>query len=76
MEGMLSVTVLAPTASEADALSTAFFVIGVENALQHCDNPDGVSVLLIPPPRRGRTLEPVVCGMPDGVLFFTPDDQT
>ncbi|MCH7988965.1 MAG: FAD:protein FMN transferase, partial [Planctomycetes bacterium] len=76
VEGMLSVTVLAPTAAEADALSTAFFVIGVEKTLKHCDNRDDISVLLIPPPRRGRTLEPVVCGMPDGVLFFTPDDET
>ncbi|MCH7989685.1 MAG: FAD:protein FMN transferase [Planctomycetes bacterium] len=74
VEGMLSVTVLAPTAAEADALSTAFFVIGVENTLMHCDNRDDLSVLLIPPPRHGRTLEPVVCGMPDGVLFFTPDE--
>jgi thiamine biosynthesis lipoprotein len=76
VEGMLSVTVLAPTAAEADALSTAFFVIGVENTLKHCDNRDDVSLLLIPPPRHGRALEPVVCGMPDEVLFFTPDDET
>jgi thiamine biosynthesis lipoprotein len=76
VEGMLSVTVLAPTAAEADALSTAFFVIGVENALQHCDNRDDVSVLLIPPPRHRRNLEPEVYGMPDGVLFFTPEDET
>jgi len=70
-EGMLSVTVLAPTAAEADALSTAFFVTGVENARRYCDNHGGVTAMLIPPPRRGRTLEPIVCGIPDEVLFFT-----
>jgi thiamine biosynthesis lipoprotein len=32
-ESLLSVTVLAPTAVEAEALSTAFFVLGVEKAV-------------------------------------------
>ena len=31
-EGMASATVLAPTAAEADALATAFFILGVEKA--------------------------------------------
>ena len=35
-EGVLSVTVLAPTAAEADALSTAFYVMGPEAALSYC----------------------------------------
>ena len=69
-EGMLSVTVLAETAAVADALSTAFFVGGVEFARTCCDNRAGVGALLIPSPRRGQTLEPVVCGIPDEVLFF------
>ena len=69
-EGMLSVTVLAETAAEADALSTAFFVRGVEFARTCCDNRPGVSALLIPTPRRGQTLEPIVCGISDEVLFF------
>ena len=69
-EGMLSVTVLAETAAEADALSTAFFVRGVEFARACCDNRPGVSALLIPTPRRGQTLEPIVCGISDEVLFF------
>lgn len=69
-EGMLSVTVLAETAAEADALSTAFFVGGVEFAKGCCDNRPGVSALLIPAPRRGQTLEPIVCGISDEVLFF------
>jgi thiamine biosynthesis lipoprotein len=70
-DGMLSVTVLAPTAAEADALSTAFFVMGVESSQQYCDNREGVGAILIPPPRQGRTLEPIVCGISAEVLFFT-----
>lgn len=74
VEGMLSVTVLAPTAAEADALSTAFFAIGVENARRYCDNREDVSALLIPPPQGGRKLEPINCGIPEGVLYYTPEE--
>lgn len=73
---LLSVTVLADSAAEADALSTAFFVMGLEKAVEFCQNRPDVRALLIPPPRRGRTLEPVICGIPDEDLFFTPDAST
>lgn len=73
VDHLLSVTVLADSAAEADALSTAFFVMGLEKAMEFCQNRSDVRALLIPPPRRGRTLEPVVCGIPDEDLFFTPD---
>ncbi|MFQ5735195.1 MAG: FAD:protein FMN transferase, partial [Planctomycetaceae bacterium] len=36
--GMLSVSVIAPTAADADALSTAFFVMGLEKTRDYCDN--------------------------------------
>ncbi|MDA1018271.1 MAG: FAD:protein FMN transferase, partial [Planctomycetota bacterium] len=74
VEGMLSVTVLAPTAAEADALSTAFFVRGLEIARRYCDNHPTVSALLIPPPCQGRKLDVFICGIPDEVLFFHTDD--
>jgi thiamine biosynthesis lipoprotein len=67
---LLSVTVIAPTAAVADALSTAFFVGGVENALRYCDNHPQIGAIFIRPPGRGRTLEVLLCGIPDEVLFF------
>ncbi|MEO1996957.1 MAG: FAD:protein FMN transferase [Planctomycetaceae bacterium] len=76
VEDILSCWVFAPTAEQADALSTAFFVIGVENARRYCDNHPKVSAILIPQPRQGRSLEPVICGVPDDVLFLTSADVT
>jgi thiamine biosynthesis lipoprotein len=70
---LLSVTVLAPSAATADALSTAFFVLGVEKARAVCDNQPLIGALLIPPPDRGGRLEPVVVGLPDEILFLDPD---
>jgi thiamine biosynthesis lipoprotein len=75
-EGLLSVTVVAPSAAEADALSTGFFVGGVENALRYCDNDPEVGVVLIPAPERGQTLEPIVRGIADECLFFTAAEAT
>ncbi len=69
-EQLLSVTVVAPTAAEADALSTAFFVGGVEKAREYCDNHQEVGALLIPRPESGLRLDPVLCGIPEETLFF------
>jgi len=76
VQDMLSCWVFAPTAEMADALSTAFFVIGVENARKYCDNHEGISAILIPQPRQGRSLEPVICGVPEEALFLTSVDVT
>lgn len=70
-ERMLSVSVVAPDAALADALSTAFFVLGVENALRCCDNFPEVGAILFPLPADGRTLEPVVHNIPPTRLFWT-----
>ena len=67
---LLSVTVLAPTAEEADAVSTAFYALGLEKAREYCDTRPSLGALLILPPAQGRTLEPVVCNIPDDCLFF------
>jgi thiamine biosynthesis lipoprotein len=48
-EGVLSVTVLAPTATLADALSTAFYVLGAEKSLEYCGaHPEIAAIFLIP----------------------------
>lgn len=72
-EGTLSVTVVARSAAVADALSTAFFVGGVEIARQCCDNLSNVGAVLIPKPERGRRVRPIVIGIPDDQLFWNPE---
>ena len=53
-EGVLTVSVLAPTAAEADALATAFYVMGPQAANGYCQQHREVSaVMLCPGPREG-----------------------
>ncbi len=72
---LLSVSVVAPTAAAADALSTAFFVAGVENSLRYCDNHPEIGAIFVRPPERRRTLSLVVHGIPETSLFFETDVQ-
>lgn len=72
VETLLSVSVIAPEAAIADALSTAFFVLGVEKSLQCCDNlPDSVGAIFFPLPKQGQTLEPILHNMPRERWFAT-----
>lgn len=70
VEAMLSVSVIAPDAALADALSTAFFVLGVENALRCCDNFPEVGAILSPYPADGRTVQPILHNIPDPRVFW------
>ncbi len=64
-EGMAGATVLAPTAADADALATAFFILGVEKACAYCAAHPEVGAVLLPAGPRAR---PVVLGLaPDEV---------
>jgi thiamine biosynthesis lipoprotein len=58
-KGMLSATVTAPTAAEADALATAFFILGIEKARAYCEQHGEVGAVLIAADAPQRL---VVCG--------------
>ncbi len=45
-EGVLAATALAPDAATADALSTAFFVLGPEGAERYCNDHPGAAAVL------------------------------
>jgi thiamine biosynthesis lipoprotein len=58
--GVASASVLAPTAAEADALSTAFYVGGIELARRYCKTHPGIGAILLP---EGEKAELVVLGL-------------
>lgn len=68
--GLLSATVIAPTAAAADALSTALYVMGLDKAIRYCEDHPEIGAILVPPPARGRVLEPVVRNIPADRLFW------
>lgn len=72
-EGMLSVSVIAPDAASADALATAFFVLGVEKSLEFCHNHSEIQAILTPLPEPGRRLQPVVVRISPEDAEFSPD---
>lgn len=64
--GILSASALAASAAEADALSTAFFVMGAEETRRFCErHPAYGAVLLLPAKRRGAAPEVLVLGAAD-----------
>lgn len=56
--GIASATVVAPSAAQADALATAFFILGVDKAEAYCRRHPDVGALMLP---EGEA-EPVVLG--------------
>jgi len=64
---VLSVTVVAPTAAEADALATAFFILGPQGARRFCEQHPGVAgIFLLNVP--GRVPQVEVVGEPQAEL--------
>ena len=60
-EGVASASVVAPTAAEADALATAFFILGAEKARAYCEAHPGVGAVLLLP--HGEAESPIVFGL-------------
>ncbi|MEQ8785647.1 MAG: FAD:protein FMN transferase [Pirellulaceae bacterium] len=54
---LLSATVITASAADADALATAFYVMGVEAAFDYCRRHAGVAALLVSPGKRRGTIE-------------------
>ena len=62
VDGMLSATAIAPTATASDALSTAFFIVGVERTAEFCGSHEGVRAILVPQPEAGAEMKPIRVG--------------
>ncbi len=53
-EGVLAVSVVAPTAAEADAISTAFYVLGPQAAIDYCHQHPPVAAVMFCPVEGNR----------------------
>ena len=71
--GVLSSTVIAPTAAEADALATALYVMGSEAALQYCATHPQIAALLVTPADRHGAIALHTAGFAEGQLTLLGD---
>jgi thiamine biosynthesis lipoprotein len=62
---VLSATAIAPKASQADALSTAFYVLGVEGTKDYCAAHPDVSALFTLPAKVAGDVELIAINLPD-----------
>jgi thiamine biosynthesis lipoprotein len=65
---VLSATAIAPTGALADALSTAFFVMGPEAALDFCQARPKIAAVLVCPARRAGGIEICTAGLAEDEL--------
>ncbi len=64
-EGVLSATVIAPTAAQADALSTAFYAMGLEKTVEYCHTNQELSAIMICPGDRAGGIAVHAIGLGD-----------
>lgn len=67
-EGLYSATVIAPTAAEAEGLSTAFYVMGVERAGEFCAGRPDIAAVLVAPGEREGDVRVISFGLDDEQL--------
>ena len=61
-EGLFSATVIAPTATEAEGLSTAFYVMGPQKAGEFCATRPEIAALLVAPGEREGDVRLIALG--------------
>jgi len=70
-EGVLSATAIAPTAAEADALSTAFYIMGIEATRAYCAAHPEVTALMVVPDEAEGEAHVLNVGIENDVLEVT-----
>lgn len=71
-EGLYSVTVIAPTAAEAEGLSTAFYVMGPERVGEFCAARPEIAALLVAPAEREGDVRLTTFGLDGDQLQSQP----
>ena len=65
---MASASAVAPTAAEADALATAFYILGVDQARAYCERHPDLGAVLLP----DGAGSPVVIGLSPDEIELLP----
>jgi thiamine biosynthesis lipoprotein len=71
VSGVHTATAIAPTAAEADALSTAFYVMGPSEVEDYCARRPDIAALLVSPAVVAGEVQVAAFGMDDERLRFT-----
>ncbi|MDZ4818532.1 MAG: FAD:protein FMN transferase [Planctomycetota bacterium] len=72
-EGTLSATVVAPTAAEADAMSTAFYVMGLDESVRYCQNRPDLGLILVRRGTNAGSVEVTTVGIDETDLQWNSD---
>lgn len=75
-EGVYSATALAPTAAEADALATAFYVMGGQKAVEFCLEHPQYACLVLSPGKSGEIRVDCQGIKDDEIEFPAPDSSS
>jgi thiamine biosynthesis lipoprotein len=74
-QGVLSATVLSPNAAQADALATAFFVLGVEAARAFCEDHPELGAIFLSQGKHSGSLRVDRIGIQAGECVLAPGMQ-
>ncbi|MDR2441034.1 MAG: FAD:protein FMN transferase [Planctomycetaceae bacterium] len=74
-EGVLSVTVLAPTGTQAELLSTAFFILGAEQTEEYCKKNPEITALMTIPTQKNAGFEIRLFGDNNEKIRFIEDNN-
>jgi FAD:protein FMN transferase len=72
-EGMLSVTVAAPNGAQADALATAFYVMGVDAAIEYCRRRTEIAAVMMSPVADNGNVDVTLFGFAEGEIRLYDD---
>jgi thiamine biosynthesis lipoprotein len=73
-EGALSATVVAPTAAEADSLSTALYVLGPAGLARLAPSGGPVGAILVVPGEASGAVRVLTSNLPDGLFALEPGE--
>ena len=72
-EGMLSVTVASPTGTKADALATAFYVMGTDAAIEYCRRHTDIAAVMMSPAADSGNVDVTLFGFAEGEIRLYDD---